>query len=189
VRSQAIEAGIKIAIENHAGDMQARELAELIEVAGPDFVGATLDAGNATWTLEEPLRNLEILGPYTACTGIRDSMIWQDENGAVVQWTAMGEGLVDWDTYFDRFAELCPNVPCQLEIISGFARSFPIWQDEFWAPYQEVRAVDFARFANLARKGRALDAGQANDAEYQKAELERSIAFCREKLGLGLKGA
>lgn len=29
-----------------------------------DNVGATMDSGNATWTLEDPLSNLEILGPY-----------------------------------------------------------------------------------------------------------------------------
>ena len=51
-------------MENHAGDMQAWELVNLIEAAGPDFVGATMDPGNATWTMEDPMVNLELLGPY-----------------------------------------------------------------------------------------------------------------------------
>ncbi|MBV9467882.1 MAG: sugar phosphate isomerase/epimerase, partial [Abitibacteriaceae bacterium] len=102
-RSQALDAGVKIAIENHAGDMQAWQLVTLIEEAGTDYVGATLDAGNATWTLEDPLTNLEILAPYAVTTGIRDSAVWEDENGAVVQWTAMGEGNVDCQTYIERF--------------------------------------------------------------------------------------
>ena len=37
VRSQAIDANIKIAIENHAGDMQARELKTLIRRGGARF--------------------------------------------------------------------------------------------------------------------------------------------------------
>jgi 3-oxoisoapionate decarboxylase len=187
VKAQAQELGVKIAIENHAGDMQARELVQLIEDAGADYVGATLDAGNATWTIEEPLRNLEILGPYAVSTGIRDSMVWQEEDQIQVAWTAMGEGLVDWNRYFDRFAEICPGVPCQLEIISGFAKPFPVFGNDFWAPYEDVRAVEFAGFLNLARRGNAVPAGQVNDGAYQKAELERSIRFCREELGLGLK--
>src|SRR5215468_2735157 len=85
VRSQAMDAGIKIAIENHAGDMQAWELANLIEECGRDYVGATMDSGNATWTLEDPMRNLEILGPYAVSTGVRDSAVWEDKDGAVVQ--------------------------------------------------------------------------------------------------------
>ena len=74
VRSRAVDAGVKIAIENHAGDMQAWELVTLITEAGRDYVGATLDSGNATWTLEDPLVNLEILGPYAVATGIRDAL-------------------------------------------------------------------------------------------------------------------
>ena len=45
VRSRVVDSGLKLAIENHAGDMQARELKRLIEEAGPDFVGACIDAG------------------------------------------------------------------------------------------------------------------------------------------------
>ncbi|HEY0076036.1 MAG TPA: sugar phosphate isomerase/epimerase [Abditibacteriaceae bacterium] len=183
----ALDSGVKIAIENHAGDMQARELVQLIESIGPDFVGATLDSGNATWALEDPARNLELLGPYAVSTGIRDSMVWQDKENIVVQWTAMGEGQVDWKAYFDRFATLCPGVPVQLEIISGFARPFELGKSDFWAPYEDVRAHDFAGLMRLARSGKPLQPGKANDAEYQKAELERSLRYCREELGLGLK--
>ncbi|MEZ4699678.1 MAG: sugar phosphate isomerase/epimerase [Rhodothermales bacterium] len=195
VRSRALDAGVKIAIENHAGDMQAWELVELIEEAGPEYVGATLDSGNATWTLEDPLVNLEILGPYAVSTGIRDSMIWEYEQGAMVQWTAVGEGCVDMKAYMDRYEQICPNTPVQLEIISGFARPYAYLDPGFWDLYGDVRAPEFARFIALAKKGRAItsfrpaagtDPATAQQA-YQKAELERSLTFCKEVLGLGLK--
>jgi sugar phosphate isomerase/epimerase len=186
---------VKIAIENHAGDMQARELVGLIEAAGPDFVGATVDSGNATWTLEHPYRNLQLLGPYAATSGIRDSMVWQTDDGVAVQWTAMGDGQVDLNAYMDLFQEVAPGVPVQLEIISGFSRSFPFLNPEFWEPYGEVRAEDFAAFAAMARNGRPLPAFQIAEGTdraeaqkaYQLAELTRSIAYCRDVLGLGLR--
>lgn len=183
----ALDNGVKIAIENHAGDMQARELAQLIESIGPDFIGATLDSGNATWTLEDPQTNLEILGPYAVSTGIRDSMLWEDKGNIVVAWTAMGEGLVDWKTYFDRYTQICPNVPVQLEIISGFNRPFEVNKSDFWKPYDDARARDFNGWLRMAERGKALPPGKANDPDYQKAELERSLRYCREELGLGLK--
>ena len=196
VRSEALDRGVKIAIENHAGDMQAWELVTLIEAAGRDYVGATIDSGNATWTLEDPLSNLEILGPYAVTSGIRDSAVWEDAKGAVVQWTAMGEGNTDTHAYIQRFAELCPGVPVQLEIISGFARPFPYLQPDFWQPYPKARAHEFARFVALAKKGQPLNPFKASDGadpklaeqQYQQAELERSIKYCKEVLGLGLKG-
>lgn len=195
VRTRALDAGVKIAIENHAGDMQAWELVNLIEACGRDYVGATLDSGNAVWTLEDPLHNLEILGPYAATTGIRDSMIWETPEGANVMWMAMGEGLVDWGKYFDRFAQLCPGVSVQLEIISGGIRSFPYQKPEFWPHYRDLRAQELLSFINQAKRGQAREpfrvpAGQERrqaEQQFQQAELERSIQYCRTVLGLGLK--
>src|SRR6266446_284118 len=153
VRSFALDSGVKIAVENHAGDMQAWELITLIEEAGREFVGATMDSGNSTWALEDPLLNLEMLGPYAVTTGIRDSAVWETADGAVLQWTAMGEGNVDWKCYFARFAELCPNAPVQLEIISGRPIPIPYLRDEFWDAYPKARIREFMKFAALARRG------------------------------------
>ncbi|MCI0421089.1 MAG: sugar phosphate isomerase/epimerase [Acidobacteria bacterium] len=195
VRQQARDAGVKIAIENHAGDMQAWELVTLVEEAGRDYVGVTMDSGNATWTLEDPMQNLEILGPYAATTGIRDSAIWESPEGASVQWTAMGEGDIDFRAYMRRYAELCPNVPVVLEIISGMTRSYPYLKPEFWKPYQKVRAHEFAKFIALAKQGKPRKAFKLPEGkdkklaeqEYQKDQLERSLRYCRQVLGLGVK--
>lgn len=190
-RSRAMDLGVKIAVENHAGDMHSRELVMLVQAAGKDFVGVNLDSGNACWTMEDPLENLENLGPYTLTTSLRDSMIWESTDGAKVQWTAMGEGCVDLKAYFHRFAELCPGVPVHIETISGFAREFPYLKPAFWEAYPGYRATDFARFVALAKKGKAMEGHRSPDdaAEqaYQKGELERSIAFCKGTLGLGEK--
>ena len=190
-RSRAVDAGIKIAVENHAGDMQAWELVTLIEAAGKDYVGATLDSGNATWTMEDPLASLETLGPYAVSTGTRDSMVWEDADGVKVQWTAMGEGLVDWKKYFERFAALCPKTPVNLETISGFARPIPYLHEDFWNAWPKARASDLARFLSLAKRGQPLPPHKSPDPkaeqEYQKSELERSLRYCKDVLGLGLK--
>jgi sugar phosphate isomerase/epimerase len=190
-RTQAIDAGVKIAVENHAGDMQAWELVNLIEAAGKDYVGANIDAGNATWTMEDPLENLEVLGPYVATTSLRDSAIWESANGATVQWTAMGEGTVDFKAYFDRFAQLCPGVPVHIETISGFPRELPYFKKEYWNAWPKARAKDFAKFVALAKRGQAIPPHRSPDAqaeqEYQKGEIERSLKYCKETLGLGLK--
>lgn len=188
-RSRALDAGVKIAVENHAGDLQARELAALIEAAGKEFVGVTLDAGNATWTMEHPLASLQVLAPYVVSSGIRDSMVWEYEAGAKVQWTAMGEGLVDWIRYFEQFAALCLGAPVILEIISGFAHPLPYLKDDFWKAWPDFRAAEFSQFLALARRGRALEPHRSPNPEaerrYQRDELERSLAYCRNTLGIG----
>jgi sugar phosphate isomerase/epimerase len=185
-RSQALDSGVKIAIENHAGDMQAWELVTLIESAGKDYVGANIDSGNAAWTFEDPLENLEILAPYVVTTSLRDSMIWESPNGATVQWTAMGEGSVDFQKYIARFAELCPGVPVHIETISGFPREIPYYKKDFWKIWPKARAQDLAKFVALAKKGKAIPRHD-DGKDYQLDQIEKSIRYCRETLGLGLK--
>ncbi len=195
VKSYVLDLGVKFSIENHAGDMQAWELVQLIEDVGPDLAGATLDTGNATWTLEDPLGCVETLAPHTLTSGIRDSMIWEDEKGAVVQWTALGEGCVDFKAIIQTWTRLMPEKPFILEIISGFSRAFAYRKPEFWEPYREVRAAEFQRFQALSKLGKVIPPFKPAEGvekklaeqEYQKAELERSIRYCRETLGLGRK--
>jgi 3-oxoisoapionate decarboxylase len=195
-RSRGLDAGVKIAMENHAGDMHSTELVRLIEEAGKDFVGANMDSGNACWTLEDPLQTLENLGPYTLTTSLRDSAVWEYEEGAKVQWTAMGDGYIDFKTYFKRFAELCPNVPVHIETISGFARPFPYLKPEFWQHYGTMPAPQFAKFLALAKNGKPFTTvknpqgatREETEQLSQKAEIERSIKYCQQVLGLGLKG-
>jgi 3-oxoisoapionate decarboxylase len=190
-KSQATDAGLKLSIENHAGDMQSHELKALIEAAGKDWVGANIDPGNATWVMEDPLRHLETLGPYVNCSSIRDSMIWENAEGAVVQWTAIGEGIVDFKAYVKLFGELCPGVPLQIETISGFAKPIPYKQETFIRElgYEHMPEKDLAAFEALARNGHAIPPFKAPDkaAElvYQKGELERSVKALRS-YGVGV---
>jgi sugar phosphate isomerase/epimerase len=200
-RPLAEAAGVRIAVENHAGDMTSRELAGLVAEAGGGFVGVNFDSGNACWTLEDPVRALENLAPHMATTSLRDTMVWEtpaagDKPGGVTcQWTAMGEGCTDLVAFFDLFERACPGVAVHIETISGFARTFPIDDREFWKLFPDARAEDLAAFLALAKRGRPLDpfkppaaaARAAAERDYQLAELARSIAYCRDVLGLGLK--
>lgn len=187
-QSKAEGEGIKIAVENHAGDMQSHELKALIEAAGKGYVGANIDPGNAVWALEEPLMHLEVLGPLTICSSVRDSMLWENEDGAMVQWTAVGEGLVDYKAYAKRFAELAPGVPLQVETISGFARPFAWKKDEFWNIFPNHRDTPmFKAWLDMTRRGKQIPSfkapegadKKAADIAYQKGEAERSFAWLR----------
>jgi 3-oxoisoapionate decarboxylase len=189
----AVDSNVKIAIENHAGDMHSTELARLVEAAGTDYVGVNLDSGNACWTLEDPIDNLRNLGKYTVTTSLRDSAVWTVADGAAVAWTAMGEGQVDLKSYFALFDELCPGVPVHIETISGFNREFPYLKPEFWRAWPHMPAEPFAHFLAFAKKGTPRPTFQAPagadktkaEQAYQKGEIERSLKYCKETLELG----
>ena len=197
VRADAVAAGVKIAFENHAGDMQAWELAGLVEAAGPDYVGVNIDPGNATWTLEDPVASLETLAPYVACTSIRDSAVWETPTGVVVEWVAMGDGDVDFTRWADLFAEKVKNVPVFLETFAGLRRPFNYLSDPaFFKLWPKMRAQDLARFLAVAKRGKPREAlpqlpqgaeRAAAEAARQKDTFERSVAYCRSGLGFGIR--
>jgi sugar phosphate isomerase/epimerase len=191
VRSFAKDCGVRIAVENHAGDMHSTELIALIEEAGRDYVGATMDSGNAVWALEDPSDTLEVLGPAAVSTGIRDSAVWETPTGAAFEWKAMGAGQVDWKAYFKRYAQICPKTPVQLEIITGPSRDLPYFQKDFWGPWHDVPVARYARYVAFARSGKApkpyrTPKGLRAEQAWQKQQLEKSLSYCKQ-LGLGLK--
>jgi 3-oxoisoapionate decarboxylase len=186
VRSRVMDAGVKLAIENHAGDMQARELKTLIEEAGKDFVGACFDSGNPLWTLEDPHLTLETLAPYVLTSHIRDSALWDSEEGSMVRWTRTGEGNVDIGPLMTRFMELCPGRTMSLEIIVTGPRAFAWRKPEFWEGYRNVRAWEFARFLALAAKGRPHPpqppVPKEQAAARERDDFEASLAWTRQYL-------
>ena len=201
VRSQALDLGVKIAIENHAGDMQARETRMLIEEAGKDFVGSNLDCGNPIQAIEDPQVTLEILGPYVITTHIRDSIVYEHPRGAVYHWVALGDGVINWDRFFAAYQKLCPKAAIQLEIITGRPPEvIPYLEEDFWKIFPKTPASEFARFVALAKSGHPFsgtmimeDVAGKKPPEYtaalkeqQRVDLERSLAFAK-KLGACVK--
>jgi sugar phosphate isomerase/epimerase len=185
-RATAIDSGIKIAIENHAGDMQGHELRTLIQEAGPDFVGACLDSGNPLWTLEDPHVTLATLAPYVLTSHVRDSAVWKTPEGAAVSWVRMGEGNVDIDTYVKDYARLCPGRAICMECIVFGPRMFPYRDAKFWDAYRDIPAWNFEQFVKLAERGkpRPEDPWETpNQKDREREDLEASLQYTKRLLG------
>jgi sugar phosphate isomerase/epimerase len=188
MRSQIQDAGIRFAVENHAGDMRSEELLSLVETVGTDVCGVMLDPGNSVWSMENPLHQLEILGKYVLCTSIRDYRIWESENGATFTWTAIGEGAMDFAKYTEMMSELCPGVPLQIETITNLKLEIPFLKTDFWDGYPDLKAYHLQDFLTMLRDKDSVEMpvnlqlkdSPAADQEHQKQELIKSIDYLRE---------
>lgn len=205
VRQQALDANLKIGIENHK-DIQAWRTRQLIVAAGTDFVGSYLDTGNPVFVAEDPLTTVEELGAYALTFHLRDSVIYEHPDGIAVQWVPLGEGTIDFKALVARAAELMPpqvHIYCK-PITARPPVVLPVYDDEFWTKwFPGGRSRDLARFQSLARRGRPwnkphvmadlpgvrdryLDALKVQQMEH----MEQSLAYCRKqlKLGVGRRG-
>jgi hypothetical protein len=143
-----------MAIENHAGDMQARELKGLIEAAGPEYVGVCLDSGNPVWTIEDPHLTLETLAPYVQTSHMRDSYLFNSPRGTAVQWTRMGDGNMGMEDYLRTYVQKCPGKAVSLEVIvSPNFRIFNYRDPQAWELFKATPAWEFSRFLTLADRG------------------------------------
>lgn len=182
VREDALAAGIRIAMENHGGDLAARELKFLVEEAGTDFVGVCVDSGNLPLTFDLPLDGLELLAPYALTSHIRDTRVWRTDAGFAVQWVPAGEGNVGLDEFLRRYIALLPGRPVTLETIVVEPRALNFREAGFWNAFPNLPASQFARYLEMAEQGTpysvvAQDWRVTPDRERQNAET--SLRHCR----------
>lgn len=202
VRSDVVDAGVKLAIEVHK-DFQSWEHREIIESAGKDFVGTYLDTGNPVFVMEDPMTTVETLGPYALTFHLRDSVVYEHKLGVAVQWVPLGEGIIDFKAILEKARQLCPKVHVFIKPITGRPpQILPLYQQDYWKMYPRARAADLARFLALAKSGHPyenhmviedLPGRQAPPAFaeaikfQQKEHLERSVEYGKKSLDLGIR--
>ncbi len=187
MRSRLVDSGVKLAIENHGGDLQSRELKAMVEAGGRDILGVCLDSANPVWMLEDPHMTLEMLGPYAETSHIRDSAVWRVPEGIAVRWVNVGEGNVDIDGWIRKFIAMRPGLPLIFEnLVSRQPRIFNVLDPKFWDNYRKMPAWEFSRFLALAERGKptpALPLPPGTDPGRQQCEdLEVCVRHTRELL-------
>jgi sugar phosphate isomerase/epimerase len=197
VRKEVLEAGIKIAFENHAGDLRNDEVIEVVEKSGTDIVGILFDPANSVWALENPMESLELFKNYIVCTSIRDIEVWETETGAAYQCKAVGEGMLDFKKYVKVISKSCPGLPLHIETISNSPKDLPFETSDFMKGFPEVSERDLNKFRKFASKGEVQEvvtpekkdkaSKKAFKIKLEKEELQKSIDYLRKNCDVGLK--
>ncbi|HUA59027.1 MAG TPA: TIM barrel protein [Verrucomicrobiae bacterium] len=201
VRTEAMDAGVKFAIENHK-DLFCWQTRQVIDAAGKEFVGSYLDTGNPVFVMEDPLATVETLGPVAVMLHLRDSVVYETPDGVAVQWVPLGEGTVDFKKIIAKAREICPEIGVFNKPITGRPpQHLAIYDPEFMKSWPDMRASDLARFLALAKKGHPFEghmviedvpgkpaAEIAAALEYQQRDhMERGLEYGRKTLDLGVK--
>jgi len=202
VRSEAMDAGIKFAIENHK-DIFCWQTRQVIDAAGKEFVGSYLDTGNPVFVMEDPLSTVETLGPVAVMLHLRDSVVYESRGGIMVQWVPLGEGVVDFKKIIAKAKEVCPpGIMVYNKPITGRPPALMAIYDQKWMEsWKDMRASDLARFIALAKQGHPYEGHEVVEDVpgarpepiaaalqfQQKDHMERGIAYARKVLALGMK--
>jgi sugar phosphate isomerase/epimerase len=201
VRTEAMDAGVKFAIENHK-DLYCWQTRQVIDGAGKEFVGSYLDTGNPVFVMEDPLATVETLGPVAVMLHLRDSVAYESRNGIAVQWVPLGEGVVDFKKIIAKAKEVCPPISVYNKPITGRPpQLLAIYDPEFMKTWRDMRGADLARFIALAKRGHGYGNHMviedvpgkmaepiAAALQYQQTDhMVRGVEYARQALDLGVK--
>jgi sugar phosphate isomerase/epimerase len=89
--------GVKMAVENHI-DFTSDEILQLLEMVDSEYFGLNFDTGNFLRLLDDPVKGMEKLAPYTLATHVKDLM--PDKNARPTDWyffagVPVGMGLIN----------------------------------------------------------------------------------------------
>ena len=179
LRSRIVDSGVKLAWENHGGDVQSREMKTAIEAIGTDVIGVCLDSGNPVWMLEDPHMTLEMLIPYAETCHVRDSAVWKVPEGIAVRWVNMGDGNVDIDGWIRKFIQAKPGLPIIFEnLVSGNPRVHKIYDPAFWDNWRKMPAWEFSRFLAIADRGAPKPATPRPEGKTAGQQRIDDLAVC-----------
>ena len=197
VQSEAEDANVKIAVENHAGDMQAWELVEPDRGGRQELRGR--DHGPGQRHLDPGRPDGQPGDPRTVRGHHRDPRHGRVGDG---EWCHVHVG--QHGPGRRRLAGVRATVPGAVsrhavragDHLLQVGERVQYLKPEFWSRFPKARASEFARFVALAKRGKQYelppgrptgDPSAELEQAQQKFDLEESLKYCREVLGLGLK--
>lgn len=194
MRGHALDEGLKFAVENH-GELRTEDVLRIIHEVGTDVCGALLDPENTVRVMDDPKRALKMLGKHILCTSVRDFMVYESEEGATIQCTAIGQGMMDYKFYTKFLAENCPGVPIHVETIGSAKRSIPFLKPEFWDGFPDLPASGIVDFLKRIKLGQPIEIPEPPagidkkkfDIEQQQIMLQKSLDYLRKECGAGLR--
>lgn len=197
-RTQSIEAALPIldrykiplGIENHK-DWLADDLAAMLARHSSEYLGACLDFGNNISLLDEPMRVIEVLAPYTVSTHVKDIAVAPDNGGFLLSEVILGHGLLDLPRAISLVERSRPSTRFSLEMITRDPLHVPCLSDQYWATFPDRNGLYLARTLRLveSEKSRTLLPRVSQVPHEQQLELEEHnviacLRYAHEQLGL-----
>jgi sugar phosphate isomerase/epimerase len=181
---------VKLAVENHK-DWRAEEMVEVIRRIDSEWIGVNLDLGNNVALLDDPMAVIELLAPHTLTTHFKDMAVQEYAEGFLLSEVPLGDGIVDLKRAVEILEKANPAVQFNLEMITRDPLRVPVYTDQYWVTFGELRARHLAETLALVRqrssaKPLPLVTGKspAERVAFEEAHNIACLAHARRELGL-----
>ena len=179
----------RLAVENHKDHLVAEKL-ELLKQISSEYVGLCVDVINNFALLEDPLETARAFAPYAMTVHIKDGSICESGDGFWLSDEALGAGFLDLPAIVGILRQAKPDARFNLEVITRDPLKVPVRTEEYWAtfPNRPRSAMDpalkLAKEKGSAKQIRVSGLAQAQQLELERRNVEQSLNYAREHLGL-----
>lgn len=143
-----IAQGIRLAIETHA-DLTADELLGLVARMDPAVAGITLDTGNLTMRLDDPLSAARRLAPWVVATHIKDMVLAFTPRGLCWQARPVGSGILPIPDILAAVLRARPDLTLSIELHPR-TYDLPIYDPRWLSFFPGLRPDALASVVRLA---------------------------------------
>mgnify|MGYP005846312285 CR=1 FL=1 len=179
---------LPLGLENHK-DWTAEEYVALMKEYESAYLGACIDTGNNLSLLDDPYEIVEAMAPYGVNCHFKDMGVEEYEDGFLLAEVPLGEGFLDMRRILDTMRAKNPKMNISLEMISRNPLKVPCLTDKYWATFPNRNGAFLARTWRLVKQhGRPIPTmdrmSQDEKLAFERDNIERSIVYARDKLGL-----
>jgi len=179
-----------LGIENHK-DWRLEEQVQLLKQYSSEYLGVSLDTGNNLSILDDPTETVVQLAPYTFNVHFKDMGVEETDTGFLLSEVPLGEGILNLPRMVQVIRAARPDVHFSLEMITRDPLHVPCLTEKYWATFVDVPGIALARTLTGVRAYRPAAplpriTGLSEQERYalELEQVERSIAYAREHLGL-----
>ena len=177
--------GIRIAFENHEYETSDRIL-EVVRAVESEWVGTHVDTGNSMMMWEDPVRATKALSEFAVSSHLKDHVVVRELDRVAVAGVTLGEGNASCAECF-RILSASPLERIVIEDCYGYRAPFRTPQhlgaggELGRGAFVVVEPPYDPAYVPAPRADRTPDQAAAA-IEFQKASVERSVAFVKSLL-------
>lgn len=181
---------IKLAVENHK-DWRADELVALIKKLDSEWIGVTLDFGNSISLLEDPMKVVETLAPYSFTTHVKDMGLDEYADGFLLSEVPLGKGVNNMEMMIAVCRQHNPAITFNLEMITRDPLEIPCLTGDYWSTFTGLNGKELARTLKMVRENkfkpelpRVSQLSEEGRLGSEEQNVVDSLAYSKNTLGL-----
>jgi sugar phosphate isomerase/epimerase len=140
--------GVTLAIETHA-DATSSEIRRFLDVFDPEVVGVTIDTGNLTMRLEDPIQAVRALAARVLSVHVKDSVLAFTNRGLCWQARPVGSGILPMPDLLKILHQANPSLMLSIELHPR-TYDLPIFDPAWLSFFPDLRPESLAAVVKLA---------------------------------------